>query len=423
MKIIKKIIIFFLSFSFLFALNLTKEEKEYLQNHKIIKVCINPDWVPIEFRDEKGNPAGISIDILKTLADKLNLKLKFIKTSSWVESQQFLKEKKCDILPTAVMTDKRKKYAIFTKPYLSYKLAVITTNDKPIINNLDEIVDKTMSRKQGSGLIAKMKKLYPNIKIIQSKDFTESFKLVNNGKVYFTIATIPVFEYYRRKYHLNNLGINTYTDFKYNLRIMVRKDRHILRDILDQSLNTISPEIKKEIYKKWAIDVNPEIEYKKYIIIISSVLLTIIFILLYQYYYLRKKIKKATKEIEEKNEKFKKIINKAMEAIIISDEDLKIIDVNKTAEKMFGYKLEEVKDKSLLEFLPVNEQDILKEKNEILEPIELVITIRDGSKIICLLTRTFFIENSKKYRVSMLVDITKFKQQEEMMAQHQNQLH
>jgi two-component system sensor histidine kinase EvgS len=111
--------------------------------------------------DKKGNPKGISIDILKILANKLNLKLKFIKTSSWIESQQFLKEKKCDILPTAVITDERKKYAIFTKPYLSYKLIVITTKDKPLINSLDEIVDKTMTRKKGSGLISKMKKLYP----------------------------------------------------------------------------------------------------------------------------------------------------------------------------------------------------------------------------------------------------------------------
>jgi two-component system sensor histidine kinase EvgS len=159
---------------------------------------------------------------------------------------------------------------------LSYHLAVITTKDKPLINNLDEIVDKTMTRKKGSGLIPKMKKLYPNIKIIEANNFYEMFKMVNDGKVYFTIATIPVFEYYRRKYHFNNLVINAYTGFMYNLRIMVRRDAPILRDILDKSLNLITPKIKKEIYEKWAINVKPEIEYERYLIYILCVLLIIV---------------------------------------------------------------------------------------------------------------------------------------------------
>jgi hypothetical protein len=46
--------------------------------------------------------------------------------------------------------------------------------------------------------------------------------MVNNGKVYFTMATIPVFEYYNRRYNFNKLTINGYTNFTYNLRIAVR---------------------------------------------------------------------------------------------------------------------------------------------------------------------------------------------------------
>jgi PAS domain S-box-containing protein len=125
----------------------------------------------------------------------------------------------------------------------------------------------------------------------------------------------------------------------------------------------------------------------------------------------------ATKKIEEKNKKFKKIIDNAIEGIIIIDENLKITDVNKTAEKMFGYKLEEVKDKSLLDFVPKDEQEELKNNYEISQPVELIRKRKDGSKIVCLATRTFFTENNKKYRVSMVVDITKFKEQEQMLAQ------
>ncbi len=413
----KKLTLFFFLFSFLLANGLTKEEKEYLKKNNVVRFCIDPDWVPIEFKDEDGEAEGISIDILKNIAKKLNIKLEYVKTSSWAQTQKFLKEKKCDVLPTAIITNERKKYAIFTKPYLSYKLAVITKNDKPLVNSLDEIVNKTMSRKKGSGLIPKLKKVYPNIKIVQTNGVLEAFRAVENDKVYFTMAVVPIFEYYKRKYHFNDLVFNGYTKFGFDLRMQVRNDKPILRDILNKSLNLITPKMRKEIYEKWAINVKPKIEYKKYIIIISSILLLIILILLYQHYYLRKKIKEITKEIKEKNEKFKRIMNNAMEAVIISDENLLIVDGNKTAEKIFGYKLEEVKGKSLLEFTPKDEQNELFNNYERLEPVEIVRKRKDGSQIVCLATRTFYTENSKKYRVSMLVDITKFKKQEEMLAQ------
>jgi len=399
---------------------LNDKEKEYLQENRVINVCTNPNWRPIEFRDEKGKPQGISIDILKILADKLNIKLNFVKTSSWVESQKFLQEKKCDVLPSAIETDKRKKYAIFTKPYLNYKLAVITTKDKPIIRNLDGIIDKTMSRKKGSGLISEMKKLYPNIKIIKTKDYLEAFKLVSDKKVYFTIATIPVLEYYKRRYGLKNLLINGYTNFKYNLRIAVRNDKPLLRDILDKSLETITPNMKKVIYERWAINVPPKPDYKKYLGIIGIIFIIAILIVLffiYQNYYLKKRINIATKKIKEDKEKLKKLIDNAMEGIMISDENLKIIDINKRIEEIFGYTKEELIGKSLLDYVPEDEKDTINTLEPTREPVEIVRKRKDGSEVICLATRTNFIENGKKYRVSMIIDITKYKAQEEMMAQ------
>lgn len=72
----KKLIIFVLFFVFLSAnfINLTTKEKEYLKKYSVIRVCINSDWVPIEFWDKEGNPSGISVDTLKVIANKLNLK-------------------------------------------------------------------------------------------------------------------------------------------------------------------------------------------------------------------------------------------------------------------------------------------------------------------------------------------------------------
>jgi PAS domain-containing protein len=71
-------------------------------------------------------------------------------------------------------------------------------------------------------------------------------------------------------------------------------------------------------------------------------------------------------------------MDNAMEAVIISDENLLIVDANKTAEKIFGYKLEEVKGKSLLEFTPKDDKNELFNNYERLEPFEIVRKRKDG---------------------------------------------
>jgi len=268
--------------------------------NKKINVCINPYWTPIEFMDKKI-PKGISIDILKQISKRIGLKLNFIYTKSWSESQLFLKNGKCDITPTAVKTAKREKYAIFTKPYLSYDLAIITTESKPYVTDISAISDKTITRNQGSGLIFKLKQVYPNLNLKQAKNFKEMFQLVSDNKVYATIATLPVFAYYKKRYNLYNLKIAGFTGWKYDLRIMVNKNKVELRDLLDSQLKLLSPKFTQEIYEKWIVKTKPEFDYREFFIILFSIILIILFFI-YWIITLHKKNKELKKLSEVKSQ-------------------------------------------------------------------------------------------------------------------------
>jgi signal transduction histidine kinase/CheY-like chemotaxis protein len=284
MKIVVGVCFFF---SFLFGHyvdgKLDEEDLQYIKNHKVVKVCVNPDWAPIEFRENRV-PKGISIDILKLISKKVGFKLKFIDTKSWVESQLFLKEGVCDITPTAIKTEKREKYAIFTRPYLNYDLAIITRYDKPYITNLEAILDRTISRKKGSGLISKLRKLSSKVKIVEANSLLEMFKIVDNGEVYATIATLPVFAYYKKKYHFDNLKIAGFSGMNYPLRIMVNKNYPKLQHILDSELKFIKPEVTQKIYEKWIIKTKPTIDYQKLLTLTAIILLGLLFAILISYY-------------------------------------------------------------------------------------------------------------------------------------------
>ncbi|NPA55708.1 MAG: transporter substrate-binding domain-containing protein [Epsilonproteobacteria bacterium] len=278
------------------AFNLTPKEEEFLKNHKIIKMCVNPDWNPIEFV-ANGIPQGISIDTLSLIKRILHNKVEFqyIPTSSWEQSQQFLKERKCDILPSAVKNTKRLKYANFTTPYMNYKIMIITRNNIDFVTSIDKYKDKIFVRKEGSGIINILKQKYPDIKIKQTKTYKEMFELVSQGKAFATLATLPVSLYYIKQYGFNNLKISGALDKTYHLGIAIRNDEPFLLSILNKALNNISQNQHQKIFDKWtSFKIVKKTDYG---LIIKIVIVLVLIILVIIYY--NRKLAKAMRLAQE----------------------------------------------------------------------------------------------------------------------------
>jgi len=280
----------------------TKKQENYLKKKKELRICTNPNWRPIEFIDN-GIPKGISIDIINLITKKLNLDTKYIKTNSWIQSQEYFKNNKCDILVSAIKTKQRDKYANFTRPYLSYNLAIVTQNNKPLVNNIKNIIENKMSRKKGSGLIQTLEEKYPNINILKTNSYKESFEMVQDGDVYFTMATLPILSYYRKKYNFDNLQIAGYSKLKLDLRIAVNKNDKELLVILDEMLRLLPQDNIDIINKKWTSqEVIKVVDYTIVwtIVLISIIIISLIVIAYISQYKLKQNIKKLNNSLEEK---------------------------------------------------------------------------------------------------------------------------
>ena len=267
-------------------IGMSKKELGYIRNKKIIKMCNNPDWKPIEFIDNTI-PKGISIDTMKIIEQLIgnNIKIKHIPTTSWKQSQEYVKTRKCDIIPSAIKNSKRLKYANFTKPYMNYKLMIITRNDIDFIQDLTPYKDKGIARKKGSGIIPLMKKKIDGIKIIETNSYKDMFEKVSSGEVFATIATLPVSLYNIKKYGYTNLKVSGSIDKSYNLSIGIRNDEPELVSILNKALNNITPQEHNNIFNKWiSINITKQVDYK----LIYQIVSIFIFIILIIAYYNRK---------------------------------------------------------------------------------------------------------------------------------------
>ena len=278
-------------------LQLTKKEKEFIKSH-IIKNITTSSWEPFNLM-KNGKLDGIAIDYWKYIKKETNLKAECFVTDSWSEVLENIKTKQKDMTCSTTITPDRVKYAIFSKPYVSFPIVVATRNDVGFINDISLLKDKTIAVGKNYTAETLLKKHYPYLKLLEVKNTDEALKMVSEGKVYGAVDILPVIAYKINKYHFTNLKISGKTPWTFDVRFMVRDDYPELVSIINKVIDIMPQTKKDEIYQKW-ISVKVQKGYSKsYIIKIVVISIGIIIIILLLVVYLVINIVKKKKLEEE----------------------------------------------------------------------------------------------------------------------------
>jgi len=317
---------------------LTQDEKKYLKTKKVIKMCIDPNWMPYESFDKAGHYIGISADIFKLLSQQLNIQFQPIKTSSWEQSVASAKERKCDIFSMAMATPERKKYMNFTTPYLNIPLVITTRKNISYINKLKNLRGKKIGITKGYAFAEILRKKYPYLDIVDVKNIDIGLKKVQKKELFGFIDTLVTTAYKLQKEYQGILKISGKFDEKWRLAIGTRNDEPILQKILQKAIDNVDSEQKQAILNRWmGIKFEEKIDYTplKYFIFFSLLVALIIL------YFLQK--------INVQKNKFEAIYNGSKDAIAILDLNSKFLDVNPAYGEMTGFSKKELLKKSCYE--------------------------------------------------------------------------
>ena len=275
---------------------LTQKELNFLHNKKVIKMCVDPNWMPLEMI-KNGKHIGISADYFKLFEQKIDIPIQLVVTKSWPQSLEYAKSRKCDILSLAMSTDNRKKYMNFTKPYLSIPLVIATKMDKLFISDVKSIKMQKLGITKGYAFIDILKKKYPGINLIEVNSIQEGLQKVYEGKLYGFIDTLFSVSYELQKSYFGELKIAGKFDDKWQLGIGVRNDEPLLLSAFNKIINKVNEKQKQKILNYWvAIKYDRGFDYGilKYIggfFLIGVVL----------FVHREKTLKKYNKILEEKN--------------------------------------------------------------------------------------------------------------------------
>jgi len=285
--------------------DLTYEEKDYLKEKKIITACIDPDWMPFESLQE-GKHIGLSADYLDIFQKNLSVAIKVVKTDSWMDSLEFAKMRKCDILPLVMETNERKEYLDFTSPYLKIPVVLATRPNVAFIADFDNLDNKKIGIPEGYSYNEILKKRYPHLNIVDVKNVKDGLEKVRRGELFGYIGTLASVGYFLQKEFFGELKITGKFDEMWELGIGVRNNDPVLLRILEKAIFSISEDEKQNILNKWvSIKYENGIDYS----LIWKILALAIFIALGATYWIRKLsiLNKELKNAREKAEEATKI--------------------------------------------------------------------------------------------------------------------
>lgn len=287
---------------------------------------------------------GITADYFKIFQEELSIPFKFVPTINWSESLSFIENKKCDFLSLLIVSEKRKKFLNFTKPYLQSPLVVVTRNDEIFISNILDIGNKKVGIVKDYAFIEILKEKYPNLNIVEVKDIEDGLNRVKSKELYGFIDTLTTVAYMIQNKYVTQLKISGKFDETLDLSIGTRYDEPLLTNIFNKVINNVSSEDKQMIFNKYtSIKVEEKMDYKQIVLwVLGTIFLfgIILFIFINANLKLTKEIRKR-EEIEKRLKSFNELID---ENIISSSTDLRgyITDVSNAFCRISKYSREEL---------------------------------------------------------------------------------
>lgn len=332
-------------------LNLSDTERAWLKSNTTVTFTGDPNWLPYEAFDSKGNYIGIVAEYLELINNMTGLKFIMSPSKTWTESTEKAKQGLVDILSETDDSD-LKSHLNFTQPYISNPIIIAMHSRENYVESINHIKDKKIALIKDYGYASKIRRVYSNIDFITVDDIQDGLISVSTGKVDALLCTLALCSYTIAELGLNNVKITGKTEFDTKLALGVQKNLPELLSILNKAINKIDLEQKNIILDQWI-----KIKFPKktdYTLVFQISLAAIILILVFSLWVhrltkeinLRITTEKELKSAEEASKLYHQRLLLQREhtpvGVIEWNTDFEFLDWNPAAERIFGYTKEEV---------------------------------------------------------------------------------
>mgnify|MGYP002345197077 CR=1 FL=1 len=381
-----------------------RSEEERTSRKDVIHVRSDHDYAPFEFLDN-GIPAGFNIDLLRETARVMGFKIEIV-LGPWDTVRRELEEGKIDMLAGMFYSRERDRKVDFSLPHTVVTHDLFVREGSPL-RSLEDLAGKRLMVQKGDIMhdYALEKKLSTNL--VALENVHDIIQGLSEGK-----ADAALLQRYQVLYYTDRMGINNLKGLELKLMpqkycFAVREGNRVLLARLNEGLGILKMTGKyREIHEKWFGIYDEEETYRvlmRYALWVLAPLLALLILTLGWSWTLRRRVALRTAELMEELERRQRaergiielsyfrerIIDNANVWINALDREMKVSLWNEAAERISGYRREEVLGGTeIWNWLYPDEayrEEIVAKAREILEGdsvvnLETRIRSRDGSE-------------------------------------------
>ena len=275
-----------------------------LAKDDVITVYADERYPPYEFADTNSSPAGFNVDIIRAVAEAVNLNLKFEMTS-WQQVVANMKQGDKNVIASMFESEDRDSYVDFSVPYgvTSYSVFVRKNSE---IKKFEDLKGRTALLQKSDiayEIIRNMNwKKNWNVKLETVENQENALLLLASGKSDFAVVSKLLGYQVINKYNIKNLKTIGSQLRSRNYCIAVTEGNSQLLMQLNEGLRLIKENGEYyKIYRKWfgVAPPNPLKYYGRLALWILISFVTILSAILAWNWSLKKSIKKRTRQLSE----------------------------------------------------------------------------------------------------------------------------
>lgn len=243
----RKFLSTFLFFLF-FTLPLTADVFDKIYEKDLIHVGVRYEHKPLAFINKKGKIDGFEIDLVKFIADKLNVRVKFHQINS-KNRINYLKNGKVDFV-IASMDMKNTRGVDISNEYF-YEKTVLLLQNKVETKSIDDVAIKIIATIKGEKTDYYLLKEVPDARIVYFREYPQAIRSLDKKNISAVLANASWAQEMLKKYPYKFKIIATdLYDLSYV--IGVKKGEKRLLELLESAMRScVKDGIYEETYQKW----------------------------------------------------------------------------------------------------------------------------------------------------------------------------
>jgi diguanylate cyclase (GGDEF)-like protein len=229
----------------------SERELAYLQGRGPIRMCVAPDWMPIEGIDEHGRHTGMAADFIRLMARRGGLNIELVPTKTWDESFAAGQRRQCDIFSLLMDSPSRRSFLDFTTPYLEIPGVIATQTSVPFIAGLEQVRGRRLGHMRGFAGIELLRQQHPDIQLVGVDSYEEGLSKVQNGELFGFIGNMMSIGRALQENKIYDVKIAGRIGHDNRMSVATRNDEPVLREVFQKLVDSIQPNERQEITNHW----------------------------------------------------------------------------------------------------------------------------------------------------------------------------